>query len=38
MGLLKAPFFKAELGDIKRTLDPGNILNPGKMLPRCFTP
>ncbi|BCV22747.1 FAD-binding oxidoreductase [Moorella sp. Hama-1] len=45
IGLLKAPFFKAELGDdglavmesIKRILDPGNILNPGKMLLRCFT-
>lgn len=41
IGLLKAPFLKAELGDdglavmegIKRTLDPGNILNPGKMFP-----
>ncbi|BCV22771.1 FAD-binding oxidoreductase [Moorella sp. Hama-1] len=41
IGLLKAPFLKAELGDdglavmggIKRTLDPGNILNPGKVFP-----
>ncbi len=41
IGLLKAPFLKEELGDaglevlrsVKRALDPGGVLNPGKLLP-----
>jgi alkyldihydroxyacetonephosphate synthase len=41
VGILKAPFLERELGttgldvlrELKRTMDPAGILNPGKLLP-----